>query len=261
MNIFGEEPTFSFIPEFLLRWFFYRDLKDLAPHTKGFYTGTPMCNDQILDQIRTGRCRWLKSDILAATATGMSINHRGSKVPKGGPGTKMQVDADIIVKATGFERPDISFLPEDVFEEPFAPPAWYLQSFPPTHPEICAINSIYINAIGTVGHVHIGIYTRLLMVFLLEPSAKPTQAQMERWIVWVGWLKRKAPQAAFDYFTYGEMMLWFVSCILFRPAMWQWAWFVVTGLGQAGPRGVDTWKTVELKLQDLKGKVSEDSQP
>jgi hypothetical protein len=129
-----------------------------------------------------------------------------------------------------------------VFQKPFAPPAWYLQSFPPAHPEICAINSIYVNATGTVGHIHIGMYTRLLIVFLLEPSTKPTQAQMERWILWVGWFKRKAPQAALDYFTYSELMLLFVSCILLRPALWQ-----------AGPRGVSTRKTVELKAQELNG--------
>ncbi len=256
MNIFGDETIFSFIPETLLRWFFYRDLKDLAPHSKGFYTGTPMCNDQILAQVRTGRCRWLKSDILSVMPQGLVINHRGPNVPKGGPGTKMTVEAGVIIKATGFERPNIHFLPRDVFEKPFVPPAWYLQTFPPQHPDICAINSIYVSALGTVGHIHIGMYTRLLMVFLLEPGTKPTRVQMERWVGWVGWLKGKAPRAAFDYFTYSELILWFLSCILFRPVMWQWAWFVATGLGQAGPKGVSMRSTVDLKLRDLNAMVN-----
>ena len=256
MNVFGEEAMFSFVPEFCLRWFFYRDLKDLAPQGKGFYTGTPMCNDQILEQIRTGRCRWLIADIIKATKTGLLINHRAPNVRKGGPGTKMEVDAQVLIKATGFSRPDIHFLPEDVFEKPFASPAWYLQTFPPRHPEICAINSIYVNALGTVGHIHTGIYTRLLMVFLLEPRTKPSQAQMDRWVSWICWFNRKTPQRAFDYFTYSELMLWFVSCVLLRPSLWQWAWFVFTGLGQAGPSGVSSKATLELKADELNGLVA-----
>ena len=33
-NIFGQETVFSWIPETLLRKFFYRDLQDLAPQSK-----------------------------------------------------------------------------------------------------------------------------------------------------------------------------------------------------------------------------------
>jgi len=217
-----------------------------------------MCNDQILEQIRRGKCRWLKSDIVKATKTGLIVSHRKPNVPKGGPGKRLEVDAQILIKATGFSRPDIHFLPDCVFDEPFAPPAWYLQTFPPQHPEICAINSVYVNALGTVGHVHIGMYTRLLMVFLLQPRTKPTRAQMERWISWVGWFKGKTPQKAFDFFTYSELILWFVSCILLQPARWQWAWFVFTGLGQAGPRGVSTEATLKLKAKELNYLVNED---
>lgn len=44
LNIFGEETFLSWIPESLLRIFFYRDLKDLAPTDKGIFTGTPMAS-------------------------------------------------------------------------------------------------------------------------------------------------------------------------------------------------------------------------
>ncbi|KAK5409415.1 hypothetical protein LTR06_006988 [Exophiala xenobiotica] len=230
LNVFGEETSFSFIPEYALRWFFYRDLKDLAPQRKGFYTGTAMCNDQILEQIRTGRCRWLASDIIHVTQKGLLINHRSPKVPQHGPGTQTEVSADIMVMATGFQRPNPHFLPHEVFDEPFRPPAWYLQTFPTEHAEICAINSMYINALGTVANVHIGMYARLLMAFLLAPETKPTTAQMRRWVSMVGKLKHQAPQKAFDYFTYSELMLWFVSVVVLKPSLWPWAWFVFTGL-------------------------------
>lgn len=43
-NIFGQETIFSWIPETLLRIFFYRDLDDLAPQSQGLFTETPMVN-------------------------------------------------------------------------------------------------------------------------------------------------------------------------------------------------------------------------
>ena len=229
-NIFGEETFLSFIPETLLRWFFYRDLKDLAPQSKGLYTGTPMCNDQILEQVRQGSCRWWQADILKVTESGLLVNHRAPGVPKSGPGKHEEVKGDLIVLATGFKRPDAHFLPEESMSEPYPPPAWYMQTFPTEHPDICAINSMYVNALGTVGNVHIGIYTRLLLVFLMDEKARPTMKEMRRWVSAVGWIKEKAPSQAFDYFTYSEMMLWFVSGILMRPERLYWAWFVFTGL-------------------------------
>lgn len=249
LNIFGEETILSFIPEYALRWFFYRGLKDLAPQTKGFYTGTPMCNDQILDQIRAGKCRWITSDIISLNENGVLVNQRAPRVPKGGPGKKIEVSADVIVKATGFHRPNMHFLPAEVFEEPFGPPAWYLQVFPTQHPEVCAINSVYVNALGTVGHIHIGIYARLLMAFLLQPSIRPTTQQMQRWVRWVAWFKDKTPQYAFDYFTYSELLLWLISCVVFNPRMWPWGWFVLTGLGTQGRTSAMT--NMERKMNHL----------
>ena len=58
LNILGSETIFSWIPENLLRLFFYRDLSDLSPPSqsgKGLFTETPMVNNDVLDQIRSGR--------------------------------------------------------------------------------------------------------------------------------------------------------------------------------------------------------------
>ena len=160
LNVFGAETPFSFIPETLLRLFFYRDLADLAPpkgsQGKGLFTETPMVNNDVLDQIRSGRARWYRGDTIRFTDKGILFNHRSQGVPKGGPGRHEEIEGDMCIMATGYERPSLAFLPPDCFEEYYEPPNWYLQTFPPSHPSICANNCTYVNAIGTVGNYHIG---------------------------------------------------------------------------------------------------------
>ena len=77
---------FSWIPESLLRIFFYRDLEDLAPQSQGLFTETPMVNSDIFHQIRAGKAEWLRGDIIGFTENGIRFNHRSKGVPKGGPG-------------------------------------------------------------------------------------------------------------------------------------------------------------------------------
>ena len=126
-NIFGQETIFSWIPESLLRIFFYRDLDDLAPQSQGLFTETPMVNSDIFHQIRAGKAEWLRGDILGFTENGIRFNHRTKGVPKGGPGRESVVEGDMVIMATGFSRPSLAFLPNEVFKEPYAPPSWYLQ--------------------------------------------------------------------------------------------------------------------------------------
>lgn len=131
MNIFGQETRFSWIPETLLRKLFYRDLEDLAPTDKGIYRGTPMVNSAIMDKLRSGKAEWLRGDIKGFNEKGVIFNKRAKHTPKGGPGREVVVEADMVIMATGFERPSLDFLPNEVFEEPYGPPDWYLQTFPP----------------------------------------------------------------------------------------------------------------------------------
>lgn len=133
-NIFGQETLLSWIPETLLRKFFYRDLKDLAPTDKGIFTGTPMVNSDVMDKLRSGKAEWLRGDIKAFTENGILFNQRAKNVPKGGPGRERLIEADIVVMATGYDRPSLNFLPDDVFVEPYSPPNWYLQVSFPHHP-------------------------------------------------------------------------------------------------------------------------------
>ncbi|KAK4631636.1 Baeyer-Villiger monooxygenase [Fulvia fulva] len=241
LNIFGAETPFSWIPESLLRLFFYRDLKDIAPAISsgnGLFMETPMVNNDVLEQIRSGNASWLRGDIKGFTETGIKFNHRSQGVPKGGPGKEELIEGDMVIMATGYERPSLNFLPDECFEESYEPPNWYLQVFPPKHMDICANNCTYVNAIGTVGNYHIGIYTRFLLMFLVDPLARPTEKLMKTWIDFTRWVKQRAPTGAFDFFTYAELMYWFVLIILINPFRWKWALFVLCGVGAALPQSV-----------------------
>lgn len=43
---------------------------------------------------------------------------------------------------------------------------------------------------------------------------------------------------AFDFFTYGELLYWFLFAILINPFRWKWAAFVLFGIGTALPFNV-----------------------
>ena len=234
-NIFGQETRFSFIPEWLLRTFFYRDLSDLAPQSEGLFTETPMVNSDIFHQIREKKAEWLRGDIIGFTENGIRFNHRAQGVPKGGPGRESVVEGDMVIMATGYQRPSLSFLPKECFTEHYQPPNWYLQVFPPQHMSICANNCTYVNAIGTVGNYHVGIYTRLLLMFLVDPLARPQEYWMKKWIDMTTAIKRTAPTGALDFFTYSELIYWFIFCVAINPFRWKWAFFVLFGIGIALP--------------------------
>ncbi|KAI0478436.1 monooxygenase [Xylariaceae sp. FL0804] len=238
LNIWGQETPLSFIPETLLKKFFYRDLQDIAPDDKGIFTDTPMVNSDVMDKLRAGTAEWVRCDIEAFRPGGVLVNKRDKGVPKGGPGRHVQIDGDMVVLATGYKRPSLDFLPDDSFDEPYGPPNWYLQTFPPQHASVSAINCTYVAAIGTVGNWHIGIYTRILLMFLVDPLTRPSPFWMERWIDMTKLLKSCAPAGAFDFFTYLELVWWFAFCVTVNPFRWKWAFFVFFGLGAALPRRI-----------------------
>ncbi|KAF2739576.1 FAD/NAD(P)-binding domain-containing protein [Polyplosphaeria fusca] len=243
LNIFGSETIFSWIPENILRLFFYRDLYDVSPPAnsgKGIFTETPMVNDDVLQLVRSGKASWLRGDVLQYDESGKGIlfNQRSRGVPKNGPGVEKLVEADMVIMATGYDRPSLGFLPEDVFKKPYEPPNWYLQTFPPSHPDICANNCTYVNAIGTVGNYHIGIYTRFLLMYLVDPLARPKTQWMKRWIDMTRSIKARAPGGAFEFFTYSELIYWFVFTIAINPFRWKWAPFVLFGIGKNLPISV-----------------------
>ncbi|KAI0892700.1 FAD/NAD(P)-binding domain-containing protein [Annulohypoxylon nitens] len=238
LNIWGQETFLSFIPETLLKKFFYRDLQDLAPNEKGIFMDTPMVNSDVMDKLRSGKAEWIRCDIENFTESGVLVNKRDKGVPKGGPGRKTEIKGDMVVMATGYKRPSLNFLPDECFVGSYGPPNWYLQTFPPEHPSISAINCTYLSAIGTVGNWHIGIYTRILLMFLVDPLTRPSTFWMERWIDMTKFLKATSPTGAFDFFTYLELLWWFFFCVTVNPFRWKWATFVFFGLGFALPKRV-----------------------
>ena len=237
-NIFGQETSFSFIPEWLLRTFFYRDLADLAPKSQGLFTETPMVNSDIFHQIREKKAEWLRGDIIGFAENGIRFNRRAPGVPKGGPGQESIIEGDMVIMATGYHRPSLSFLPNECFTPPYQPPNYFLQTFPPEHVSICANNCTYVNAVGSVGNFHVGIYTRFLLMFLIDPLARPHEYWMKKWIDMTTVIKRTAPTAAFDFFTYSELIYWFVFCVAINPFRWKWALFVLFGVGSVIPLAV-----------------------
>ncbi|EXJ89487.1 hypothetical protein A1O3_02554 [Capronia epimyces CBS 606.96] len=237
-NIFGQETLLSWIPENLLRFFFYRDLKDIAPADQGLFTETPMVNSEIFHWIRAGKAAWLRGDIEEVRKNGIFFNHRAKNVPKGGPGRHKLIEGDVIIMATGYKRPSLDFLPDECFKDGYVPPRWFIQCFPPAAPSICAINSTYVSAIGTVGNYHIGIYTRMLLMFLVDPLTTPRTWWMERWVDFTSAIKSLGPTKAFDFFTYSELLYWFFFITVINPFRWKWALFVFFGIGKDLPAKV-----------------------
>ncbi len=58
---------------------------------------------------------------------------------------------------------------------------------------------------------------------------------MKKWIDTTKKIKSYAPTGAFDFFTYSELMYWFVFCVVINPFRWKWALFVFCGIGDALP--------------------------
>lgn len=75
-------------------------------------------------------------------------------------------------------------------------------------------------------------------MFLVDPLTTPHEQWMKRWIDMTRFIKSWAPTAAFDFFTYTELMYWFVFVAVINPFRWKWALFVFFGVGQGLPMKV-----------------------
>ncbi|EPQ60566.1 FAD/NAD P-binding domain-containing protein [Gloeophyllum trabeum ATCC 11539] len=228
---FGRETPLSFIWEWVLKKWHYRGVEDIAPHHRGIFEGTPVVNDEFLNYIRTGRCTYVRGDTLRLTNSGILVNVRSRESKPKDPGEKKEFKGDVVVLATGFQRPEIDFLPEDLFPENYQRPDLYLQNFPTEDWSILLTNSAYVNAIGTVGHFHIGIYTRILLTLLLDKDARPAPKDMKLWVDNVRFVKRGAKGGPLSFFTYMELTIWLLLFHLFRPDRIRWLFFIMQGWG------------------------------
>lgn len=231
MQPFGREMPLSFLWEIFLAKWHYRGVQDLVPPYRGLFEGTPVVNDEFLPHIRSGACEYIRGDTRRLTSRGVLINSRPRLSKPGIDGEEREIAADVVVLATGYKNPSVEFLPKDLFPEGYERPNLYLQSFSTEDWSILLTNSAYKNAIGTVGHFHIGIYTRILLTLLMDTGARPSPKDMKLWVDVVRFIKHGATGGAFGFFTYMELTIWLVMFHVLRPDRLRWLPFIMFGWG------------------------------
>ncbi|KAK5550324.1 hypothetical protein LTR46_011671 [Exophiala xenobiotica] len=142
LDLFDVSTWLSWIPAGPLNLFLYRNLLKIslgnAEVARGSFARARLATDKLLDFLRSGRAELLDADILSFEGKGVRFEHRPPGGPRGGLGQERLVEADMCVVASGYQAPSLHFLPEDCLQEPYTPPNWYLQAFPPTHTWIFA---------------------------------------------------------------------------------------------------------------------------
>ncbi|SCV72516.1 BQ2448_4053 [Microbotryum intermedium] len=257
---FAREMPLSFIPEWFIRTFHYRDLADLSPKRKGIFEGTPIVNNDFLNHIREGKIAYKRGDTQEFTAQGVRFSERERDQDIGEVGFDTVVTADIVAFATGYERPSVDFLPKDLFPwvpsrtlvkrygtnhvyslrycsvegaRDYKPPNLYIQMFSTEDCSVLLTNAAYLDAIGTVGSFHIGVFARVLMLFLLDKRTRPLPKSMKTWIDVINWVKRTAfgenGTSGLAFFTYAELLIWLVIFHFFKLARLAWMPFVLLG--------------------------------
>ncbi|KAF8907082.1 hypothetical protein CPB84DRAFT_1769451 [Gymnopilus junonius] len=222
---FGREMPLSFLWESFLRHWQYAGVEELTPSNLGIYESTPVVNDEFLKHVRTGRCHYVRGEPTRLTSEGVIVHARKPKRGAGKPikqeekatngqvtveeipeGEEKLIPADVIVLATGYKKPTIEFLPDELFPEGYQRPDLYLQNFSTEDWSVLMTNSAYQNAIGTV---HIGI----------------------SWVDVLRFVKRGATGGALGFFTYMELTIWLLLFHIFRPDRLRWLFFIMNGWG------------------------------
>lgn len=72
-------------------------------------------------------------------------------------------------------------------------------------------------------------------MFLVDPLTTPKPYWMKKWIDMTSTLKSLAPTKAFDFFTYSELIYWFVFVIAINPFQRKGPLFVFFGIGSHLP--------------------------
>ncbi|KAM5540103.1 hypothetical protein V8D89_006243 [Ganoderma adspersum] len=228
---FGRQTPFSFLWEKLIVLLNYRGAPELVPARVGIFESTPVVNDEFVDWVRQRKCDYVRCDIERLTRHGIRVSVRSrDEKPGEGKETK-EYEGDVLVFATGFNKPEISFFKDDLFPDSYDRPNLYLQNFSTEDWSILMTNSAYVNAIGTVGHFHIGIYMRILLTFLLDPDVRPTPKDMKLWVDVIRFLKRGARGGALSFFTYMELTTWLLLFHVLRIDRLKWVFFIMQGWG------------------------------
>lgn len=223
----------AWILGFVIRIFFYKEYWEMAPPSDGPYTlfsGTPIVNSRIFELMRQGRASWVRGDIRGFGNDGIHFTRRKASNRKGDTiGVDTTEHGDICILATGYRRPSLNFLPQTKSSSKYQPPNWYLQTFPTENATICATNCTWQEGIGSVGGVHIGIYTRFLLAFVLDPNARPSERMMKAWVDMVYLLKKPYEGGALSFVSSMELFMHFLLVIAVQPGLWKWWSFVLSG--------------------------------
>jgi hypothetical protein len=180
---------------------------------------------------------WLSGDVTEFKSHGLEFTGRDRGVPKDGPGVRIELQADTIILAAGFKRSNLNILPRSFNKDPFAPPFWYLQTFPLyTTPrngrlQVAAINCNYLNPLGKSGLWHVGLYTRMLLMFVVDAKTRPPLAWLKQSVKLSSILRRQLPGAAFDYCSYIDLFTCGFIWLLINPIRWKWLLFLLFGAG------------------------------
>ncbi|RDX45747.1 FAD/NAD-P-binding domain-containing protein [Lentinus brumalis] len=228
---FGREMPLSFIWEKIIAAWNYRGARELVPAHLGIFESTPVVNDEFIGQVKRGQCDYVRCDIQRLTKDGVRVKVRGREAKPGEGKEEKEIKGDVVVLATGFKKPEISFFKDELFPEGYERPNLYLQNFSTEDWSILMTNSSYQNAIGTVGHFHIGIYMRILLTFLMDPDARPTPKDMKLWVDVIRFVKSGARGGALSFFTYMELTIWLLLFHVFRLDRLKWVFFIMQGWG------------------------------
>jgi hypothetical protein len=122
----------------------------MSPVDVGIFEGTPIVNDRFLTFVRSGKCSYMRSDLKRLTSNSANLSLRKRGTEPGDPGRSAEVEVDILILATGYKRPSIDFLPQDLFPDDYQRPDLYLQNFSVEDWSVLMTNSAYMNAVGEI---------------------------------------------------------------------------------------------------------------
>ncbi|PLW27587.1 hypothetical protein PCANC_19883 [Puccinia coronata f. sp. avenae] len=239
LNPFGIPCFLDQIAEGAIRAYHYgADLKWMSPTAYNgkpasrLYSKTPIVNGEFLKLVREKRADYVRAKI-------DKISPQGVEIQRFGLDESETVPADVIVEATGYKRPNLGFLPtQKLFRgaktpSQYAPPNLFLQHFAASDWSCLMTNAGYYEGLGTVGHNHIGILARMMMMFMLDSSTAPGTAEMK------GWVDRLVKtKGSLTFYTYSELSTWLAIFLVSNPRRWSWLAFVGMGWGGHGAQKI-----------------------
>ncbi|MBW0508123.1 hypothetical protein O181_047838 [Austropuccinia psidii MF-1] len=227
---------FRIFEKYLKTFHYQNHLKWMIPLEKdgktqaSLYGKTPIVNSNFLKLVRTGTANYVRAHVMKISGEGVEVRRFLSDKSD-------IIGADIIVEATGYHRPKVSFLEsEGLFSGPkgskqYSPPNVFLQAFLVPDWRCAMPNAAFVEGAASVGHFHIGILARLMMMFMMDSSTAPSPEEMSRWVN-----EKIKFKGSLIYWTYSEQLKWYLQFLLSSFRRSRWIIFVLFGWGRTGNR-------------------------